>query len=110
MRTWRAMDRAPHDGRWIIAIHRDDPDRRAVIRWDPEAAGDPRPWHVASCQHSYPADAFTDWMDFPDCPPPDRPPPDRPQPESPAPQAARDFSPTGDHDGDQDHGPAHPPG
>lgn len=71
MRTWRAMDRAPHDGRWIIAIHRDDPDRRAVIRWDPNGAGDPEPWHVASCQHSYPADAFTDWMDFPDCPLPD---------------------------------------
>ena len=68
MRTWRGMDRAPHDGRWIIAIHRDDPDRRAVIRWDPEAAGDPAPWHVASCQHSYPAEAFTDWMEFPDCP------------------------------------------
>ena len=71
MRTWRAMDRAPHDGRWIIAIHRDDPDRRAVIRWDPQRLGDPEPWHVASCQHSYPADAFTDWMDFPDCPAPE---------------------------------------
>jgi len=69
MRTWRAMDRAPHDGRWIIAIHRADPDRRAVIRWDPAGLGDPSPWHVASCQHSYAAEAFTDWMEFPDCPP-----------------------------------------
>ena len=64
MRTWRAMDRAPHDGRWIIAIHRSDPDRRAVIRWDPAGLSDPRPWHVASCQHSYPADAFTDCRSF----------------------------------------------
>lgn len=80
MRTWRAMDRAPHDGRWIIAIHRDDPDRRAVVRWDPRGLGDPEPWHVASCQHSYPADAFTDWMDFPECPLPDCPLPERPDP------------------------------
>ena len=69
MYTWRAMDRAPHDGRWIIAINRDDPDQRAIIRWDPKRAGDARPWHVASCKHSYPTNAFTDWMQFPDCPP-----------------------------------------
>lgn len=62
------MDRAPHDGRWIIAIHRDEPDQRAVIRWDPQRSDDLRPWHVAFCQHSYPTEAFTDWMQFPDCP------------------------------------------
>ncbi|GJE35154.1 hypothetical protein LDDCCGHA_5372 [Methylobacterium oxalidis] len=69
MVSWRSMDRAPQDGRWIIAINRHEPDTRAVIRWDPARFGDDRPWHVASCQHSYPADAFTDWMPFPDCPP-----------------------------------------
>jgi len=93
MRTWRAMDRAPHDGRWIIAIHRSDPDRRAVIRWDPAGLGDPRPWHVASCQHSYPAEAFTDWMDFPECPP-----------------AAAGVEPgtAGGHDGARSDGSPHP--
>lgn len=69
MYTWRAMDRAPHDGRWIIAINRDEPDQRAIIRWDPQRHDDTRPWHVASCQHSYATDAFTDWMQFPACPP-----------------------------------------
>lgn len=69
MYTWRAMDRAPHDGRWIIAINRDEPDQRAIIRWDPHCLGDTRPWHVAFCQHSYATDAFTDWMQFPACPP-----------------------------------------
>jgi hypothetical protein len=69
MYTWRTMDRAPHDGRWIIAIHRDEPDQRAIIRWDPKRDGDVRPWHIASCQHSYRTDAFTHWMEFPDCPP-----------------------------------------
>lgn len=93
MRTWRAMDRAPHDGRWIIAIHRSDPDRRAVIRWDPAGLGDPRPWHVASCQHSYPAEAFTDWMDFPDCPP---------SAEAPEPGTA------GGHDATRSDGSPHP--
>jgi hypothetical protein len=63
------MDRAPHDGRWIIAINRDEPDQRAIIRWDPQHAGDAAPWHVASCAHSYRTDAFTHWMQFPDCPP-----------------------------------------
>ncbi|WP_132257007.1 hypothetical protein [Methylobacterium segetis] len=69
MASWRSMDRAPQDGRWIVAINRHEPDIRAVIRWDPERFGDARPWHVASCRHSYAADAFTDWMPFPDCPP-----------------------------------------
>lgn len=69
MHTWRAMDRAPHDGRWIIAINRDEPDQRAIIRWDPEHADDASPWHVAFCEHSYRTDAFTHWMQFPDCPP-----------------------------------------
>ncbi|GJE41497.1 hypothetical protein AEGHOMDF_0663 [Methylobacterium soli] len=32
MYTWRAMDWAPHDGRWIIAINRDEPDQRAIVR------------------------------------------------------------------------------
>ena len=68
MFTWRSMERAPQDGRWIIAISRHEPDRRAVIRWDPKRFGDARPWHVSSCDHSYPTDAFTDWMPFPDCP------------------------------------------
>jgi len=63
------MERAPQDGRWIIAINRHEPDRRAVIRWDPGRNGDEGPWHVSSCEHSYPADAFTDWTPFPDCPP-----------------------------------------
>ncbi|MFB0488664.1 hypothetical protein ABIE45_001250 [Methylobacterium sp. OAE515] len=71
MRTWRTMDRAPHDGRWIIAINRDEPDQRAIIRWDPKRADDAAPWHVASCEHSYRTDAFTHWMQFPDCPPVD---------------------------------------
>lgn len=69
MYTWRAMDRAPHDGRWIIAVNRDEPDQRAIIRWDPQRQDDTRPWHVAFCQHSYATDAFTDWMQFPTCPP-----------------------------------------
>lgn len=68
MDDWRAMDRAPRDGRWIIAINRHEPDQRAVIRWDPERAGDQQPWHVATCEHCYSSDAFTDWMPFPDCP------------------------------------------
>ncbi|AWN40471.1 hypothetical protein [Methylobacterium durans] len=69
MASWRSMDRAPQDGRWIVAIDRHEPDTRAVIRWDPTRFGDARPWHVASCGHSYAADAFTDWQPFPDCPP-----------------------------------------
>lgn len=91
MWSWRSMDRAPQDGRWIIAIHRHEPDRRAVIRWDPSRAGDARPWHVASCEHCYPADAFTDWMPFPPCPvdeagrrAEDEPPLDQSRPASPA--------------------------
>ncbi|MEA1834477.1 hypothetical protein U8607_20500 [Methylobacterium durans] len=68
MMSWRPMNRAPQDGRWIIAIDRHDPDRRAVIRWDPRRCGDAKPWHVAFCEHSYPQDAFTDWQPFPDCP------------------------------------------
>lgn len=68
MYDWCPMDRAPRDGRWIIAIHRHEPDQRAVIRWDPERVGDQQPWHVATCDHGYSSDAFTDWMPFPDCP------------------------------------------
>lgn len=62
------MDRAPRDGRWIIAINRGEPDRRAVIRWDPAGFGDSEPWRVASCDHGYASDAFTDWMPFPPWP------------------------------------------
>ncbi|WP_336487570.1 hypothetical protein [Methylobacterium nigriterrae] len=68
MDDWRLMGRAPRDGRWIIAINRHDPDRRAVVRWDPDRHGDARPWHVASCDHGFAEDAFTDWMPFPACP------------------------------------------
>jgi hypothetical protein len=68
MDSWRPMDRAPHDGRWIIAINRHEPDLRAVVRWDPTRFGDARPWHVASCEHGHFTDAFTDWMPFPTCP------------------------------------------
>lgn len=32
MFSWRSMERAPQDGRWIFAINRHDPDTRAVIR------------------------------------------------------------------------------
>lgn len=74
MRHWMPMARAPRDGRWIIAIDRNDLDRRAIIRWDPEQLpwdpeghGDVRPWHQASCDCSYPDEAFTDWMHFPNC-------------------------------------------
>lgn len=62
------MDRAPRDGRWIIAINRREPDRRAVIRWDPGSFGESEPWRVASCDHGYASDAFTDWMPFPPWP------------------------------------------
>lgn len=62
------MDRAPRDGRWIIAINRHEPDQRAVIRWDPGRAGDQRPWHVSTCEHRYSSDAFTHRMLFPDLP------------------------------------------
>lgn len=68
MTDWRPIDRAPRDGRWIIAIHRDEPDRRAVIRWDPGRLGDGRPWHVATTDYGYEADAFTDWTPFPEPP------------------------------------------
>lgn len=68
MWSWRIMDRAPRDGRWIIAINRGEPDRRAVIRWDPAGFGDSEPWRVASCDHGYASDAFTDWMPFPPWP------------------------------------------
>ncbi len=68
MRSWASIERAPRDGRWIIAINRQEPDRRAVIRWDPERFGDALPWHVASCDHAYADDAFTDWQPFPDWP------------------------------------------
>ncbi|TFZ56687.1 hypothetical protein E4V01_17825 [Methylorubrum sp. Q1] len=68
MWSWRIMDRAPRDGRWIIAINRGEPDRRAVIRWDPRRFGDSEPWRVASCDHGYASDAFTDWMPFPPWP------------------------------------------
>ncbi|MGT2478007.1 hypothetical protein ACU4GR_01980 [Methylobacterium oryzae CBMB20] len=54
--------------RWIIAINRHEPEQRAVIRWDPGRAGDQQPWHVATCEHCYSSDAFTDWMPFPDLP------------------------------------------
>ncbi|VUD74591.1 hypothetical protein MET9862_05223 [Methylobacterium symbioticum] len=64
------MDRAPRDGRWIIAINRQEPDRRAVIRWDPGSFGGEQPWRVASCDHGYTSDAFTDWMPFPPWPVP----------------------------------------
>ncbi|AWN39072.1 hypothetical protein DK427_16825 [Methylobacterium radiodurans] len=64
------MDRAPRDGRWIIAINRREPDRRAVIRWDPGSFGEGEPWRVASCDHGYASDAFTDWMPFPPWPNP----------------------------------------
>ncbi|KMO29452.1 hypothetical protein VQ02_29615 [Methylobacterium variabile] len=72
MPDWRTIDRAPQDGRWIIAIHQDEPDRRAVIRWDPGRAGDGRPWHVATTEYGYAADAFTHWMPFPEPPQPGR--------------------------------------
>lgn len=62
------MSNAPHDGRWIIAINRHEPDRRAVVRWDPDRHGAETPWHVASCEHAYAEDAFTDWQPFPSCP------------------------------------------
>ncbi|AWN39866.1 hypothetical protein DK389_04090 [Methylobacterium durans] len=65
------MERAPRDGRRIIAINRNDPDRRAVIRWDPERFGDAHPWHVFSCEQGHADETFTDWMPFPDCPPSD---------------------------------------
>lgn len=68
MWSWRIMDRAPRDGRWIIAINRREPDRRAVIRWDPVSSGDNEPWRVASCDYGYASDAFTDWMPFPPWP------------------------------------------
>jgi hypothetical protein len=68
MWSWRIMDRAPRDGRWIIAINRREPDRRAVIRWDPGSSDDREPWRVASCDHGYASDAFTDWMPFPPWP------------------------------------------
>lgn len=68
MHSWRSIDRAPQDGRWIIAVHRHEPDRRAVIRWDPSRHGDARPWHVALSDQGHPTDAFTDWMPFPDLP------------------------------------------
>lgn len=68
MWSWRIMDRAPRDGRWIIAINRREPDRRAVIRWDPRSSSDSEPWRVASCDHGYASDAFTDWMPFPPWP------------------------------------------
>ncbi len=68
MRNWASMNGAPRDGRWIIAINREEPDRRAVIRWDPERCGDALPWHVASCDHSYAENAFTDWQPFPEWP------------------------------------------
>ncbi len=68
MYDWRPMDRAPQDGRWIIAISRHEPDRRAVVRWDPSRISDDRPWHVATTEYGYPTDAFTDWMPFPALP------------------------------------------
>lgn len=71
---WLPMARAPRDGRWIIALDRNEPDRRAIIRWDPErfpwdpeGFGDTSPWHQASCDCSYPDAAFTDWTPFPNC-------------------------------------------
>jgi len=74
MRHWMPMARAPRDGRWIIALDRNDLDRRAIIRWDPErfpwdpeGLGDTKPWHMAACDCSYPDEAFTDWIHFPDC-------------------------------------------
>ncbi|GJE25636.1 hypothetical protein [Methylobacterium organophilum] len=68
MRSWIPIGAAPHDGRWIIAINRYEPDRRAVVRWDPARHGDDTPWHVASCDHGYAEDAFTDWQPFPHWP------------------------------------------
>ena len=74
MRHWMPMACAPRDGRWIIALDRNDLDRRVIIRWDterfpwdPEGLGDTKPWHMATCDCSYPQDAFTDWMQFPSC-------------------------------------------
>ena len=57
--VWSAVNRAPHDGRWIIAVNRDAPDQRAIIRWDPKRAGDLRPWHAASCHWHAPPLAST---------------------------------------------------
>ena len=68
MVTWRPMERAPQDGRWIIAINRYEPDQRAVIRWDPERFGDAQPWHVSTCDQGYPSDTYTDWIPFPSFP------------------------------------------
>lgn len=68
MVTWMPIKRAPKDGRWIVAINRHEPDRRAVIRWDPDRFGNDQPRHVSTGDQSYRNDAYTDWIPVPHCP------------------------------------------
>jgi hypothetical protein len=54
---WKPIGPEHKDGEWVVAIHQDDPDNKAIVWWNEKSRD--YPWVGSAGDHDYREGAFT---------------------------------------------------